>query len=474
MSPILPRPRLRSAASRRLALGCAALMLAGGLSACGGIKHPSLIPHWGNSDPKKEQKLKGERIPVLALNDKLEPNTALAEAGFTIPAAQPLDSWPLPGGPPGAAVEHVVAAPDLQVAWTRRIGRPGGVLGHVTASPILADGRLYVMDSGAEVSALDPNTGREIWRVNLAPKKGPDREAYGGGLAFSGGQVFVSSGFRFMAALDAATGAVKWRKDTPAPLHGAPTVTAGRVFAVDTEDQLQSFAVGDGTPGWTFQALQEPARMLKASSPAVDGEVIVAPFASGELTALNALNGSELWSYVLSLTNRNNALSEIRDIAGRPVIDRGDVLAGSHSGVFAAIDLRTGQPRWSLPIATTTTPWPAGDAVYVASQAGEVICISREAGQVYWIADMNAVPVNKKGKPGKKPKRRPTWSGPVLASDHLIVVSDTGELRALDPKTGKLVKSLKLRSKVGSTLAPVPVDGRLYVLTDSADLIAIR
>jgi len=53
----------------------------------------------------------------------------------------------------------------------------------------------------------------------------------------------------------------------------------------------------------------------------------VTGFASGELVAQRAPNGNDLWTQALSQSNRNNALSEIRDIAGRPVIYRGDVLA---------------------------------------------------------------------------------------------------------------------------------------------------
>ncbi len=402
---------------------------------------------------------------MLGLNDKLEPADTLKGVGFQLPPAQARADWPQPGGEPDHAVEHVQAAPELVVAWRHRFGAKAGFMGHVTAQPVVAQGRIYVMDGEAGVSALDFATGREMWRVNLAPKKGRDREGYGGGIAFDGGKLFVTSGFRFVAALNAADGKTVWRKDVDTPVRGAPTVAGGRVYAVDASDELLSYAVADGAPGWTYQALEEPARLLRSSSPAVSGETVVAPFASGELTALQAGNGTELWSFVLSLTNRNNALSEIRDIAGRPVIYRGDVLAGSHSGVFAAVDLRTGQPRWSLPIATTTSPWPAGDVIYVVDQSGQLICVSREAGQVYWIVDLNK---------GVVAKKRPLWSAPVLASDRIIVVGSSGELRALDPKDGKLVRSLNLKVKNAGALAPVPVGGELLIATNDAELIAVK
>ena len=196
----------------------------------------------------------------------------------------------------------------------------------------------------------------------------------------------------------------------------------------------------------------------------MSGDVVVAPFASGEVTAFRTANGNALWSDTLTFTNRNNALSEIRDVAGRPVIYRGDVFAGSHSGMFGSISLRDGQRHWDLPISTITTPLPTGDVVYVTDQSGQLICIARESGQVFWTVDLNAGV--------KKKKDNAVWSGPLLVSDRLVVVSTKGEAVALNPKTGARLRSLKLGS--AAFLSPIAVNGTVYVLSEDADLIAIR
>src|SRR4029078_8901639 len=189
--------------------------------------------------------------------------------------------------------------------------------------------------------------------------------------------------------LDASTGAVGWRTRTEQPIHRAPNVAGGRVYTVALDNTLLTFDASTGAPGWTYQALSESARILGASSPAISGDTVVASFGSGELVALRTEKGNALWNEALSRASRTSALSEIRDIPGRPVIYQGDVFAVSHSGVFAATDLRTGQARWSLPVVGITSPLPAGDVVYVVSKAGEVICASRESGQIYWIRDLN-------------------------------------------------------------------------------------
>ena len=248
------------------------------------------------------------------------------------------------------------------------------------------------------------------------------------------------------------------------PIHAAPTAAGGRVFAETTGDDLLTFDENDGTAGWTYQAIEESARILMAGSPAVSGDAVVAAFASGELVALQASNGNGLWSAVLSRSNRNSALSEIRDIPGRPAIYKGDVYAVSHSGVFDAIDMHTGAERWSLPVTSISSAWPAGDVVFVTDITGLVICASRENGQVYWIADLN--------KNVKKSKDRAVWSGPVLASNRLVVVSDKGQVIALDPKTGAVLKTLNIGQD--ALLSPIAADGYLFVATQAGELVAIR
>jgi outer membrane protein assembly factor BamB len=333
------------------------------------------------------------------------------------------------------------------------------------------------MDAEARVSAFDARTGDQVWRTDIRPTDNRrDREGFGGGLAFADGKLYATSGYRLVAQLDAASGAVGWVTRTDEPIHAAPVVAGGRVMAVAIDNTLLTFDAANGQPGWTYQALAESARILKASSPSVSGDVVVASFGSGELVALRAANGNDLWNEALSRASRTSALSEIRDIPGRPAIYQGDVFAVSHSGVFAATDLRTGQARWSLPVVGVTTPLPAGDVVYVVSKDGQVICAARESGQIYWIRDLNAgfKPHRKGGVFGMfgKVSVKPLWSSPLLANGRLIMSSSSGELVALNAKTGEVEKRVELGSP--SLIGPIAAGGMIYVVTDTAQLIALR
>ena len=64
------------------------------------------------------------------------------------------------------------------------------------------------------------------------------------------------------------------------------------------------------------------------------------------------------------------------------------------------------------------------------------------------------------------------WSGPVLASDRLIVASSEGRALAISPYDGAILGELRLRADV--RIAPVLANETLFVLSDNGDLAAYR
>lgn len=444
----------------------------------------------GGKEENTSVATQGQRISVLAFEQQLAPSAALSGRDFFLPGPQAVNSWPVAGGTVENSVEHVIAAPQFEIAWKRRIGAGSSRTSEIMA-PVVADaGKLFVLDGDSTVSALDAGSGEILWKHNVKPDEtergsgvlgfnirrggGQVSDGFGGGVAVAGGKVFVASGYRTMSALDAATGSVLWTVRTESPLHGAPTVAGSRVYVVDVDNQMIAFDTATGRQSWSYRGITEPARIMRASSPAVSGETVVAPFSSGEVVALRASNGQAVWQQVLSRSSRTSALSEIRDIAGRPVISRGFVYAVSHSGVLQSMDIRTGTPKWSLPVVGVNAPLPAGDVVYVVSKSGELTIVNRDTGGVYWTKDLNEGRVRQEGGFLGFFDRtvRPIWSGPILASNRLVLVNSDGEAVAFDPKTGAQTATLKLGAP--AFVAPTAYNGALYVLTSRGELVSIR
>ncbi len=450
------------------AVAAVSLLMAG----CGTIQN-ALPFNLGRGPDADAVASAGERIPVIAFDQSLAPSAALAGRDFFLPGPQAAVSWPSAGGAGDNSVQHVIAARDFTVGWRRKIGVGAGNATRIMSPPVADGGRVFVLDGESTVSAVDARNGSVVWRTDVRPE-GRERGGFGGGVAVSAGRVFVGSGYPTMTALDAATGAVVWRTAVDSPIHGAPTVAGARVYVVDVDNQILAFDTATGQQVWSYRGIVEPARIMLASSPAVTGDTVIAPFSSGELLALRASNGQPLWQRELSRTSRTSALSEVRDIAGRPVVSGGFVYSVSHSGVMAAVDSRSGQPLWQTPVSGVQAPLPVGDVVYVVSKAGELSVLNRQDGRVYWTRDLNEGRIRQEGGFLGFFDRtvRPSWAGPILASNRLILVNSDGEAVALNPKTGETLATLRVGGAM--YVSPIAYDGALIVITDDGELVSIR
>ena len=291
-------------------------------------------------------------------------------------------------------------------------------------------------------------------------------QGMGGGVAYANGKIYVTSGFGVVVCMDARTGREIWRKDMRMPIVNAPVVTAGRIFFSTHDNHFYALAEADGRQLWDHQGITEAAGILASTNAAVSGETVIAPYTSGELFALRIQNGQVGWSDVLSRTGHVTALSQLDDIAGRPVIDRGVVYAISQSGLMAAFSINTGERMWSRDIGGIQTPWAAGDYVYVLDNNARLLCLTRKEGKARWIHQMPQY------EDVEKKKGPILWAGPVLVSDKLIVVSSNGYAQALSPYDGKLTGRVEIPG--GTTIAPVVADGTMYIYTASAELVALR
>ena len=417
----------------------------------------------------------GQRISIVAFEQKLEPSKSLKGVGYYLPPVQPVADWPIAAGPSGDLIQNADSAKAFAVAWVKPIGVGSKNDTEVVAQPV-SDGHLiYTLDGQARVSAFDVNTGNEVWSRDLNPHIKREKYGFGGGLSVDNGKLYVTSGYRFIKALDAATGREVWSKNVDTPLHSAPTPANGMLFVTDIDNQIFTFDENTGEMVWTYQAIAEPARIMKAAPPLVADGTVYAPFSSGEVVALTAAKGDPTWDQVLAQSSRTNALSEIRDISGRPVLYNGVIFAASHAGVFQAMDAKTGDPKWHISADSVNTPWVAGDVVYLVTLQGELICANRESGDIYWLKDEDAGYV-KDGKTlfgnPKKKGTAPTWTGPVMASNRLVMVNSLGEASTFDPKTGAKLQTIKLPG--AAYIAPIAVGDKLFVVTDDAKLVAIR
>lgn len=458
---------LNRALTARLMLVSLAAALA--LSACSTARRAGDAINPFNDRAEKDAATEAEkanRIAFLAIDEELAPDEALAGAAITPPADYVNVAWPVEGGYANHAVTHPRVGNDLKRVWSRDLGKGDSHKTYVASPPVIADGKVFAVDGDGDVTAYAIENGQRQWRARMNAEARRDRESRGGGVAYSSGKVFVTTGFGAVVALDADSGEEAWRNNVGAPFHAPPTVSDGRVFAISFDGELFALDAETGQVLWTHQSLAEPARILSASTPAVVGDTVVAPFPSGEIVALRVQNGRAMWSEGLTRGGRTTALSSLNDIAGSPVVIGDVVYAVSHSGVLAAIDLRSGQRIWALPVGGIHMPWVAGDYVFVVTNDAQLMCVSRADGRVYWIRELDRY------RNVKKRRGRIAWAGPVLAGGRLLVASSDKDLWSFDPQTGETLDKTKIGQP--TLIAPVVSNETVFVVTDAARLVALR
>jgi outer membrane protein assembly factor BamB len=436
-----------------------ALLLVGAVALSGCDSLGELI------NKKKKVPLKGERIPVMLHERDTNPDPRVSDLRVLLPPPKPNRDWPQAGGLPSHAMHHLEIGKNIRAVWSTGIGEGSADARRLLSPPIIIGERLFAVDLDFAVTAINTRTGRVVWRFRpRIPEE--DDEAFGGGLAFDRGLVYLSTGFGWAFALDGGSGKLVWSKKLPGPMRAPPAAAAGRVFLVTIDNQTVALNGQNGARLWSHSGLSEAAGLLGGAAPAIDGSTIVVPYSSGEVFALRTENGRVLWSEALSPVRRVDALATLAHVRGLPVIDKDMVIAVSHSGRLVAIDLRTGARVWERGIGGVETPWIAGNFVYVLSNESELYCLTRRGGRIRWVRPL---PRFEDPRDKEDPIK---WSGPVLASDRLVVTGSHGIALSVSPYTGKPLGSVELPDRI--SIAPVVANETLYFLTDQAELIAYR
>jgi outer membrane protein assembly factor BamB len=413
---------------------------------------------------ERERPLPGERRPVLAAERPLGLDDAGRGGPVNLPPIVENTEWAQAGGVISHAPGHPALGRGLAEAWRGSVGTGSGYRRRLTAPPLVAGGAVYAMDAYGLVSALDAANGRRRWQADTRRRQDRGGEL-GGGIAFEGGRLYAVTGLAEAMAIDPADGSIGWRVPLPAPARGSPTVAGGRVLVPTVENHLVALSVEDGRRLWTYRAQPTTTMSLGLPAPAVEGDLVVAGFGSGELAAIRAADGRAAWSETLA-SARGGGLADIAAIAAMPVIDRGRVFGTGLGGLTVALDLRSGRRLWEREVAAVETPWSAGDALFLVANNGNLACLGREDGRVRWLTPLGRFEDERR-------RRRPIfWGPPVLAGGRLLVPGGHGRMAEVNPLDGELIGTTRLRD--GVVLQPAVAGGVLYLLNEDADVVAMR
>ena len=437
------------------------LLSASLLTACAGGGGPL-----GVFKKKEKVTVPGERVAVLVNEAEIEIDPATAQEQMVLPAAVVNDSWAQSGGNANKSVGHLALGQALGVAWTASIGKGSGKEGRLASGPVVADGKVFTIDTTGTVRAFDANNGGQLWSARFGEVGENAASLYGGGVAFDSGRVYATNGLGYVAALDANSGAAVWTVKPGGNLRGRISVEGAVVYVMSQDNQIYSLKTADGSTNWSNAAALEIAGVFGSAAPAIGQGTVVAGFSSGELNAYRYENGRMVWQDALSRTSMSTSVASLSDIDADPVIDGGVVYAIGQGGRMVALDLTSGQRIWELNFGGIATPWVAGDWVFAVNDKAQLAAIARRTGKIRWI---NQMPRYEKMKSRKGPI---TYFGPVLAGERLIVAGTNGALINISPVDGSFQSQVQIKD--GVSFQPVVANNTLYLLTDGGTLIAYR
>lgn len=314
--------------------------------------------------------------------------------------------------------------------------------------PAVRDGVFYVAGGDGEISALQADDGRLLWRASagapLAAGVGSDGRFTA--VVTRGNEVVVFDGGREV-----------WRKRVPSSVVTPPLVAGERVFVKGVDRAVHAFDALDGRRLWT---LQRPGEALTLAQPGV-----LAAFRDTllvgqgpRLAGVDPLRGTLRWEVAMAQPRGTNEVERLADLVGPPVRVGDRVCARAFQSAVACADAARGAVLWSRNAGGVQAV--GGDAeLLIGADASDRITAWRAAtGDVVW----NNEQLLYRG-----------LSGAVVVGPVVVFGDSEGWVHFLSAATGE--QQLRLQTSGGPVVGTPALSGQtLLVTTRDGGLFAFR
>jgi outer membrane protein assembly factor BamB len=275
--------------------------------------------------------------------------------------------------PQPAELGPVTALLGTQLAWTAQVGPAGSD----QLVPLSLGGRIYAAGGNGTLAALDADTGKDVWRIDLGVPLAT-------GAGSDGETAAVITLNNELVAVE--NGREMWRVTLPAQAFTAPLVAGRRIFVLTADRTVAAFDGRTGARLWSQPRSGEPLVLRQSGVLMAAGDTLVAGL-SGRLTGLNPLNGTVRWEAPIAAPRGTNEVERLVDIVG-PVSRVGtSVCVRAYYAAVGCADAATGAVSWKQPAQGATGVHGDDRLVFGTESDGRVRAWKRDSGEPAWTLD---------------------------------------------------------------------------------------
>lgn len=350
---------------------------------------------------------------------------------------------------PPADLVDFDASVKVKELWDVSIGS-GESQQYLKLYPLLLADRLIAADRDGEVSAVNAETGKIIWRTDLDV-------TISGGVGGNADYHFVATRDGEIIALNAA-GEMIWRQKISSESLVPPVVASDRVIVRGVDGSVVALSIKDGKQLWIYSR-DVPALSLRGNSvPIVDDLRVYVGLDNGRLVALDIGDGHSLFDVPVAASSGRSEIERLNDVDGESLLDKNLLYIASYQGRVITIDVRRGQLLWTRKISTYTGVDAGATSLFISDDRDHIWAMDRDNGATMW----------KQEKLQARQLTRPSVMG-----DYIVVGDYDGYLHWMSQFDGHFVARVHVDSD-GILVPPLVKDDRVYVMTRSGDLVAYQ
>lgn len=347
-----------------------------------------------------------------------------------------------------------------QIAWKKRIS-DGVDKYYSQLQPVADQDAVYAASRDGRIKAFAPESGKLLWSSDFRdhPSNELNRSPrFSGGIALAIDSLIIGTENAQVLAFDKSTGVLKWLTEVSGEVVAQPVYADGKVVVHTTRGDLIALDADTGSELWTLTNKQPRLTLRGSSAPSISQGGVVYGRADGFVSVALLATGQPLWQLPVARPHGATELDRIVDVDMKPIISNGIVYMLAYNGNLVAIDLLQGKQLWTRKYAGFSDIALSGNTLYLSDYRGFVFAVDRNSGEELWVNDQLAY-------------RNVT--GVTVANEYIVVGDGEGYLHWLDRDDGHFVAQQKLDAD-GLYMQPYATDSYLYLQTRSGKLIAIE